>query len=712
MANGDGVDIPLTGDSSDLEEALRRAIGALEGLSDAIRGVRQESQEAKEEQEKVAKSADSLGKAWKATAAGALAAVAAYGKLVHQVTSTRREILQLTEATGFHQKTLSGLRLAAQRAGKDLGQVVPDDFAERMLDAARGSADAAEAFGDLGIEVTDGSGRLRDQDEVLTEVLDKLQGMSNRGEAAALAQQLMSDRGAELMAVLGDERLGTFIGQAERLGLDVGPEAAASTERLTEAVGDLQLAAEVAGATLVDSLGDRLAPVIDRAAVTLVTLAESFTTFVERTAEDHVRLLVNPLLAFENLGQAWEAGVDQAIAFEGAIRDVGDQADLTGEQMAELLGLDGSGGLRSVTEDSAAAAREQRGLEQALRDAARRAAEQASALQQLSDVARDFAARRLDEEGQILVALEQELERLDELAAKAGATAEAVAQAEEAKADAIAHAEERISEVRSRREEEEEERLAREEERREREAAAFDKMVERMLRDLERAGQVLEREAQQQREAQQAVQDVVISSIGTLTSALQAQVAEGSAAAQALFVVQQAAAIAQVIVDTQRAAMLALATVPPPGGPALATAYEVQGGIAAGIIAATTIGSLSAGGGEGVSRGIAETASSPPSFHTGVDPDELVAVLRRGEGVLNPSGVAAVGGADAVRAANRGEAPAAGGGSGPIVFRWRNDVFELARDRMGMPGSVIREIRRDGRRVGHAKRRRSGKLVL
>ena len=70
--------------------------------------------------------------------------------------------------------------------------------------------------------------------------------------------------------------------------------------------------------------------------------------------------------------------------------------------------------------------------------------------------------------------------------------------------------------------------------------------------------------------------------------------------------------------------------------------------------------------GAGVAR-VATIASTEPKFHSGLAPDETRATLTRGEGVLTQRGVAAVGGPEGVRAANRGQGDP-GGQQAPMAI--------------------------------------------
>ena len=132
---------------------------------------------------------------------------------------------------------------------------------------------------------------------------------------------------------------------------------------------------------------------------------------------------------------------------------------------------------------------------------------------------------------------------------------------------------------------------------------------------------------------------------------LEKEKAAEEAAAVKAYEVGKALAITQAAISTALAVITSIAQFPGPVGIAL--------GIAAGITGAATIATIA--------------AEPPPSFAAGAAPDEIVARLHRGEGVLNAQGVRAAGGNEAVQQLNRGQPT---GGEQVIVFKVNNRVVD------------------------------------
>lgn len=153
------------------------------------------------------------------------------------------------------------------------------------------------------------------------------------------------------------------------------------------------------------------------------------------------------------------------------------------------------------------------------------------------------------------------------------------------------------------------------------------------------------------------------------------------------FRVSQGAAIASTIVTTAEAAMRAYSDALALGPAGLALAPFAAGAAAA----------------VGAAQVAAIATQAPPSFHAGLAPDETPAVLTRGEGVLTPRGVRALGGSDSVRNLNRGESPSSQ--QVVVVQQFRHRVFDAAvAENLRLPTSPLRRAIRAGRRVGHRRR--------
>lgn len=86
---------------------------------------------------------------------------------------------------------------SAEQAGGDFAAL-----AEKAKDAAEGTGEGKEVFDALGISVKKAGGQIKSQNELFTEVIAKLQKMSDETRRNAYASQLLSTTGEELVPIL------------------------------------------------------------------------------------------------------------------------------------------------------------------------------------------------------------------------------------------------------------------------------------------------------------------------------------------------------------------------------------------------------------------------------------------------------------------------------------------------------------------------------
>jgi len=204
---------------------------------------------------------------------------------------------------------------------------------------------------------------------------------------------------------------------------------------------------------------------------------------------------------------------------------------------------------------------------------------------------------------------------------------------------------------------------------------------------LEKEKAQLAKEAQDQKVSdEQAVGSALLGLGNDLIAATTVQydttTKAGRAAAEEQFKNQKAAQMAMAIVAGALAVQQALSSAPPP-------ANFILAGIS-GAAAAVEIGVI---------------AGAQPKFHmgtTGFRPDEGMATLQRGEGVVTSQGMSRPGMREVVQAANGGRAI---GGGGSVNMQYQHKVYnEFIRDNLKAGSPLTRRID-NGTKVGHRQTR-------
>lgn len=234
-------------------------------------------------------------------------------ELVADVEHTRRELVRFADETQVSVEVLDAVRLAATKGGAEFEGIADSfrDFGEKMFDFANGGGAAEEAFRALGVQVRNGDGSLRSVDGTLREVIGKLQDMEDETLQAALAQQLFSDQGAELLRVLGDQSLDEYLRFAQQFGLVQGPAAAQASRDWDQALGGLSIALQSVAGDLVQSFGTTATQLVQDFTLGLVASWQFVKTLVSSMGD--YRLAVETARKSAQLWHAtWRKAADDA----------------------------------------------------------------------------------------------------------------------------------------------------------------------------------------------------------------------------------------------------------------------------------------------------------------------------------------------------------------------------------------------------------------
>ena len=242
------------------------------------------------------------------------AATRAVFQFGQEVADLRNDISDASTRSGIAADTLQGLRLAAEGSGLSFSSLTSglDQFGRRLSDAARGGNATADAFEKLKVEVTDGQGGLRSADEVLGELLAKLNQMPNDGERSALAVETLGRSGGKLLQALSGSELQTFVNLSEEFGVGVGPKAAKSAAEWQRATAALGLVMDGLKGQILDSLGGGADLILDLAETSIIafeTTKGALTAFVSGLGQI-VDIVIAPFTALldtiEGIGTALE----------------------------------------------------------------------------------------------------------------------------------------------------------------------------------------------------------------------------------------------------------------------------------------------------------------------------------------------------------------------------------------------------------------------
>lgn len=184
-------------------------------------------------------------------------------------------ILTLSTNTGIAAETLQEYQYMAELTDTSLETITGSmaKLIRNMQNAKNGTGNAAAAFAAMGVSVTDANGELRDNEEVFTEVIDKLGKMSNETQRDAYAMDIFGKSAQDLNSLIavGKDGIAAFAKEAHDMGYVLDEETLASLG----AVDDALVRLDNFMTMIKNTIGAALAPAVTELADELQEWAQS-----------------------------------------------------------------------------------------------------------------------------------------------------------------------------------------------------------------------------------------------------------------------------------------------------------------------------------------------------------------------------------------------------------------------------------------------------
>lgn len=193
--------------------------------------------------------------------AGGLAGLIGGAGLSAVVKNTINDLDKLDESAervGVSVEALSALNFAGKLSGLEFEDMTTalTKLSVKMQDAASGNKDAIALFADLGVKVTDASGKLKSADVVLEEVADAFAGFEDGAAKTAAAVDLFGKSGAKLVPLLnqGADGIGRMRKEAESLGAVISGDLAKQAAQFNDNLDRLTIASGAVGKAIAADL--------------------------------------------------------------------------------------------------------------------------------------------------------------------------------------------------------------------------------------------------------------------------------------------------------------------------------------------------------------------------------------------------------------------------------------------------------------------------
>ena len=202
-----------------------------------------------------------------AVAAGIGTGIAALSGLAMNAAKSADDLLTLKDKTGLSAEELQRLQYIAGQLGANF-DAFPQAISimTKQMDAARkGTKDTAAAFKALGIQITDGTGKLRPQSQVFQEAIVQLSKIENEADRNALAFKIFGRGAADLFPLLnaGTEEIQRLAAEADKLGVVLTEDTLQGLDNLGDTVDKLKMSVKGFGNRLIAQLLPKVQPILD-----------------------------------------------------------------------------------------------------------------------------------------------------------------------------------------------------------------------------------------------------------------------------------------------------------------------------------------------------------------------------------------------------------------------------------------------------------------
>lgn len=232
-----------------------------------------DTKKAEESTHKVGEKAEGIGSKFKkglgtavkwgaGIAASASVGAAALYKTAEKAAQTTDRVDKMSQKLGISRKSFQELDFVMSQSGMSI-----DNFGagmktmlSTMENAKNGNSQAISKFKQLGVAVTDSSGKMRSQEAVLYDSIKAFQKMESSSEKAKLAQELFGKQGQQIMPLLNGQA-GSFeelTQKANELGLVLGDDTVNAGVKLTDTIDQ----ADRTFGAIITRIGAGLMPVI------------------------------------------------------------------------------------------------------------------------------------------------------------------------------------------------------------------------------------------------------------------------------------------------------------------------------------------------------------------------------------------------------------------------------------------------------------------
>lgn len=245
-----------------LENQLKETEDSLDKFEAEVEKNSEELEDFDDKTQKTKDKLESLSPVIKAAGAAYAILSAALIKVTADASDWADEITKLSKNTGICVETLQMWTVAAEKMDVPVDAMTGavSELVNKMGEARENADTAKESFGQLGLRVTDSSGKLKDAETMFYQVIDRLKDIEDKTERDVIAMKIFGESAQELSGIieLGSDGIGELAKRFDELGVTLSSEEIAKIKELDDSFEGMKTAMSSVGKEIALSFGPAL----------------------------------------------------------------------------------------------------------------------------------------------------------------------------------------------------------------------------------------------------------------------------------------------------------------------------------------------------------------------------------------------------------------------------------------------------------------------
>ena len=231
---------------------------------------------------------ENVGKKFSALSGAAAGALTAMGGLAYKTVQNADELATLSQQTGLSTDEIQRMQYAS-----DLVDVSLSDMTGAISKLKKQMAGSGTAFADLGVEVKNSDGSMRDATDVFYDTLEALSQIENETERDQKAMEIFGKSADSLAGIIDDggAALKQYGDEAEALGLVLSEDTVGNLNEINDTIDKTK--AQVGGslAQLGATLATTLSPVLEKVVGLIQKVSEKIAALTPEQTETIMKIL-------------------------------------------------------------------------------------------------------------------------------------------------------------------------------------------------------------------------------------------------------------------------------------------------------------------------------------------------------------------------------------------------------------------------------------